>query len=141
MWRLTFYQPVIFFAAEILVIRLAKTYYLDEFQTWLEYQTGKLYAKQTVSRTNIRQVVLSVIAAAASEPETNERGSSLISRRLHYRGLQSLFLTKRKELWLCANGKFRMRSGMRKELWLCANGNILGCAVIRRKELWLCVNG
>ena len=34
-----------------------------------------------------------IIAAAASEPEANERGSSLISRRLHYRGLQSLFLT------------------------------------------------
>ena len=45
-----------------------------------------------------------VIAAAASEPEANERGSSLISRGLLYRGLQSLFLTKRKELWLCANG-------------------------------------
>ena len=81
------------------------------------------------------------IAAAVSEPEANERGSSLISRRLHYRGLRSLFLTKRKELCLCANGRFRMRSGMRKELWLCANGNILGCAVIWRKELWLCTNG
>ena len=69
------------------------------------------------------------------------KGSSLISRRLHYRGLQSLFLTKCKELWLCANGRFRMRSGMRKELWLCANGNILGCAVIWCKELWLCANG
>ena len=34
--------------------------YLDKFQAWLEYQTGKLYAKQTVSRT-IRQVGLSVI--------------------------------------------------------------------------------
>ena len=65
---------------------------------------------------------LDLIAAAASEPEANERGSSLISRRLHYRGLQSLFVTKRKELWLCANGRVRMRSGMRKELWLCANG-------------------
>ena len=74
-------------------------------------------------------VELLIIAAAASEPEANERGSSLISRRLLYRGLQSLFLTKRKELWLCANGRFRMRSGMCKELWLCANGNILGCAV------------
>ena len=82
-----------------------------------------------------------LIAAAASEPEANERGSSLISRRLQYRDLQSLFLTKRKELWLCANGRFRMRSGMRKKLWLCANGNILGCAVIWRKELWLCANG
>ena len=96
--------------------------------------------------TNWREVIDFVkytllIAAAASEPEANERGSSLISRRLHYRGLQSLFLTKRKELWLCANRRFRMRSGMRKELWLCAIGNILGCAVILRKELWLCANG
>ena len=57
------------------------------------------------------------IAAAASEPEENERGSSLISRRLHYRGLQSLFLTKHKGLWSCANKSFRMRSGLRKELW------------------------
>ena len=53
-----------------------------------------------------------VIAAAASEPEVNERGSSLIDRRLLYRGLKSLFLTKREELWLWANGGFRMRSGI-----------------------------
>ena len=46
-------------------------------------------------------------AAAVSEPEANKRGTSLISRRLHYGGL-----TKRKELWLCASGRFRMRSGM-----------------------------
>ena len=81
-----------------------------------------------------------IIAAAASEPEANERGSSLISRRLLYRGLQSFFLTKRKELWLCANGRFGLRSGVRKELWLCATGNILGCAVIWHKELWLCAH-
>ena len=53
-----------------------------------------------------------LIAAAASEPEANERGSSLIGIRLHYRGLKSLFFTIRKELWLCANGRFRMRNGM-----------------------------
>ena len=55
-----------------------------------------------------------LVAAAASEPQANERGSSLISRRLHYRGLQSLFSSyyKHKELWLCVNGSFRMRSGM-----------------------------
>ena len=58
-------------------------------------------------------MVSKVIAAAASEPEANERGSSLINR-LNYRGLQSLFPTTRKELWLCANGIFRMRSGMRE---------------------------
>ena len=55
-----------------------------------------------------------IVAAAASEPEANERGSSLIGIRLHYRALQSLFLTKckeLKELWLCANGRFRMCNG------------------------------
>ena len=55
-----------------------------------------------------------LIAAAVSKPEANKRGSSLISRRLHYRGLQTLFLTKCKGLWLCANGRFRMRSGMQR---------------------------
>ena len=39
-----------------------------------------------------------VIAATASKPEANERGSSLIDRRLFYRGLQSLLLAKREEL-------------------------------------------
>ena len=78
------------------------------------------------------------IAAAASEPEANERGSSLISRRLHYRGLQSLFLTKRKGLWLCANERCAL---------ICARNcgyarmEDLGCAVVCRKELWLCTNG
>ena len=78
----------------------------------------------TYSTDRENEVSKIFIAAAASEPEANERGSSVISRRLHYRGLQSLFLTKRKELWLCANGRFTLRSGMRKELWLCANERI-----------------
>ena len=58
MWRLTFYTLLwmqIIFAAEILVFALLKhnpETYLDEFQAWLEYQTGKLYAKRTVSRTS-----------------------------------------------------------------------------------------
>ena len=43
-----------------------------------------------------------------SEPEASERGSSLIGKKLHYRGIQSLFLTKRKELWLCATQRFGM---------------------------------
>ena len=95
------------------------------------------------SKTECRWTRPEVAILGADQKERGlwGRECSLISRRLHYRGLQSLFLTKRKELWLCANGRFRMRSGMRKELWLCANGNILGCAVIWRKELWLCVNG
>ena len=65
-----------------------------------------------------------LIAAAASEPEANERGSSLISRRLHYRGLQSLFLTKNKDLWLSASGRFRMRSGMLQGIVVMRKRNI-----------------
>ena len=70
MWRLTFCQldmDAVYFRRrkKILVIRLAKPIsnpeiYLDEFQAWLENQTGKLCAKQTASRT-IRQVGLLVI--------------------------------------------------------------------------------
>ena len=48
------------------------------------------------------------IAAAVSKPEANEWGSSLIGKKLHYRGIQSLFLAKCKELWLRANERFRM---------------------------------
>ena len=69
-----------------------------------------------------------LVAAAASEPEANERGSSLISRRLHYRGLQSLFLTKRKGLWLCASGRFRMRSGMPQGIVVMREWEDLECA-------------
>ena len=69
-----------------------------------------------------------IIAAAASEPEANERGSSLISRRLLYRGLQSIFLTKRKELWLCASGRFSMRSGMLQGIVVIREWEDLGCA-------------
>ena len=57
-------------------------------------------------------IACSFVAAAASEPEANERGSSLIDRRLPYRGLKSLILTKCEELWLWANGGFRMCSGI-----------------------------
>ena len=69
-----------------------------------------------------------LIAAAASEPEMNELGSSLIGRRLHYRGLQLLFLTKRKELWLCTSGRFRMRSGMPQGIVVMHGWEYLGCA-------------
>ena len=71
------------------------------------------------------------IAAAASEPEANERGSSLISRRFHYKGLQSLFLTKRKGLWLCASGRFRMRSGMPQGIVVMREWEDLGCAAYK----------
>ena len=67
------------------------------------------------------------IAAAASEPEANELGSSLISKRLHCRGLQSLFLPKCKGLWLCASGRFRMRSGMPQGIVVMRELVDLGC--------------
>ena len=56
-------------------------------------------------------------------------------------GLQSLFLTKRKELWLCANGRLRMRSGMPQGIVVMREWEDLGCAVIWHKELWSCANG
>ena len=74
----------------------------------------------------LRHVVL--IAAAAIEPVANERGSSLISRRFQFWGLQSLFLTKRKGLWLCASGIFRMRSGMPQGIVVMREWEDLGCA-------------
>ena len=58
-------------------------------------------------------------------------GSSLISRRLHYRGLQSLFLTKRKELWLCADLHVKLVSHVRYlpvVLWT----RLRDCNMIRR---------
>ena len=56
--------------------------------------------------------------------------------------LQSLFLTKRKELWLCVSGRFKIRSGM-PQLRNCGYAQVedLACAVVCRKELWLCANG
>ena len=59
---------------------------------------GRIGEEFIMSSAVLIYMCLVLIAAAASEPEANERGSSLISGRLHYRGLQSLFLTKRKEL-------------------------------------------
>ena len=59
-----------------------------------------------------------------SEPEANKRGSSLIGKTLHYRGIQSLFLAKRKELWLCANERFKMRNGFARN-----------CGYVRMEDL------
>ena len=54
---------LIILAAENLVIRRAiedkPELYLDELQTWLEYQTGEVFAMQTLSRT-VRQMGLTV---------------------------------------------------------------------------------
>ena len=75
------------------------------------------------------------VAAPASEPEANERGSSLISRRFHYRGLQSLFLTKCKELLLCASGRFSMRSVMPQGIVVMCEWEDLGCAAYQSHVL------
>lgn len=53
----------IILAAEILVIRRAiednPELYLDELQSWLEFQTGEVFAIQTLSGT-VRQMGLTV---------------------------------------------------------------------------------
>ena len=63
-----------------------------------------------------------------SEPEADERGSSLIGKKSHYRGIESLFLAKRMELWLCANETFRMRNGLARNFGY-ARMKHLGCAM------------
>ena len=54
---------LIILATENLVIRRAiedkPELYLDELQAWLEYQTGEVFAMQTLSRT-VRQMGLTV---------------------------------------------------------------------------------
>ena len=74
------------------------------------------------------QCFLKLIAAEMSEPEASERGSSLIGKKLHQRGMQSLFLARRKELWLCANKRFRMRNGLARNSGYVRMED-LGCAV------------
>ena len=59
--------------------------------------------------------IIIIILPQGSEPEANERGSTLIDIRVLYRGLKSLFLTKSEELWLWANGEFRMSSGIARD--------------------------
>ena len=50
--------------------------------------------------------IIIIIAAAVSEPEASEQGSSLIGRKTQ-------FSSKRKELYLCANGEIKMRGVLR----------------------------
>ena len=63
-----------------------------------------------------------------SEPEASERDSSLIGKKLHYGDIQSFFLTKRKELWLCATQRFGMRSRLARNCGYARMGD-LECAV------------
>ena len=91
------YQLVSTFSKSIKIIKIT----LNNNRKKEENKIGSVY-----------HAALSFIAAAVSEPEVSERGSSLIGKKLHYRGIQSLFLTKRKELWLCATQRFGMRNGL-----------------------------
>ena len=68
------------------------------------------------------------MTAAVSDPEASEGGSSLIGKKSHYRGIESIFLAKRKELWLCANETFRMRNGLARNFCYLRMRD-LGCAV------------
>ena len=54
------------------------------------YRRHQTFQKRNNSGAN------DVIAAAVSEPEESERGSSLIGKKSHYRGIESRFLAKRK---------------------------------------------
>ena len=70
------------------------------------------------------------IAAAVSEPEVNRRGSSLIGKKLHYRGIQITFSRQKcKESWLGANERFRMRDGLARN-----------CGYVRMEDLGCTVN-
>ena len=76
-----------------------------------------------------------------SEPEANERGNSLIGKKSHYRGIESLF-AKRKELWLCANETFTMRNALarnfgyaRKKTFRMRNGLAMNFGYVRMEDL------
>ena len=43
---------------------------------------------------------------------TNRAAPLSAKKKIHYRGIQSLFLARRKEIRLCVNEKFRMRNGL-----------------------------
>ena len=107
-----------------------------EHMTQKQWQFAKLWWKKSrLGTSNFRRILIPqkshtvVVAAAVSEPEASERGSSLIGKKSHHRGIESLFVAKRNELWLCANETFRMRNGLArnfgyarmKHLW-CAMG-------------------
>ena len=71
---------LIILAAENLVIRRAiedkPELYLDELQAWLEYQTGEVFAMQTLSRT-VRQMRLTVKKVLKERDQQSHFCSSL----------------------------------------------------------------
>ena len=72
-----------------------------EFFCLLQPSLARLYSNSAAASPSERlrpDGSLAIIAAAVSEPEASERGSSVIGKKLHFWGIQSLFLTKRKEL-------------------------------------------
>ena len=64
------------------------------FDCYLTHNSNTILYEQCSKGTLLRLgyvIFKDIIAAAVSEPEANERGSSLIGKNLHYRGIQSLF--------------------------------------------------
>ena len=88
---------------------------------------GALIMLFVKGKGQIHMILRIFIAAAVSKPEENERGSSLIGKKLH-KGILSLFLARRKELWLCANERFRMHNGLARNCGYVRMED-LGCAV------------
>ena len=126
--------------------------YIFQNQSFSEHRSSN-FATLSKLQTSHHSCKLKVIAAAVSEPEASKRGSSLIDKKSHYRGLNYFFLPNarncgyvrmkhlgcaidsqgilvkckwkiwdaqqtRKELWLCSNGRFRMRSGLPRAFFL-----------------------
>ena len=67
---------------------------IADYKNWSKLIISRERAIEFLSISDIDWL----LAAAVREPEASEWGSSLIGKKLHYRGIQSLFLTRSKEL-------------------------------------------
>ena len=89
-WRffISFLWMWIILAAEILVIRHAiednPELYLDELRAWLEYQTGEVFAMQTLSKT-VRQMGLTVKKVLKARDSSQIFVANYVKRLLQYR--------------------------------------------------------
>ena len=55
---------------------------------------------------------------------TNKAALLSAKKKLHYSGIQSLFLARRKKIRLCVNGRLRMRNGLARN-----------CGYVRMEDL------
>ena len=83
---------------------------LEDLLILLQKQDDKLVLKCLSTTFTAGYQDMKVIAAAVTNPEVNERGSSLIRRRTYFSSKRKNLWSRRKELWLCANGGIRLRS-------------------------------